>query len=174
MRGKTKLPVNVNSDLQCPSAQPDMAGAIAFGLIDHGADSPVTAFLEATVPVTAELLEMTAPLPPTQVFRFAAPCQKQRCSHWEGACTLADRIVKLLPAASLALPPCRIRTNCRWFAEQGRPACQRCPQVITETARPSELMARAAQPPAPPGKTDGEAAPTASEAPIADPSCGGP
>lgn len=170
MRGKTKL--SRQSDLQCPSAQPDMAGAVAFGLIDHSADSPSTAFLEATVPVTPELLEMAAPLPPAQVFRFSAPCQKQRCSHWEGACTLADRIVKLLPTASLALPPCRIRTSCRWFAEQGRAACQRCPQVITETARPSELMARAAQPPVPPGKKHDEPASAVSEAPIVDPSCG--
>lgn len=139
-----KLPVK---DLHCPSAQPDMAGARAFGLIDHTGEVPTTAFLAATVPVSPELLEMADPLPPAQVFRFSAPCQQGKCSHWQGACSLADRIVQLLPASSLTLPPCRIRTDCRWYAEQGRAACQRCPQVITEITRPSELMAQAAAPP---------------------------
>jgi hypothetical protein len=139
-----KLPVK---DLHCPSAQPDMTGARAFGLIDHTGDAPTTAFLAATVPVTPDLLEMAEPLPPTQVFRFSAPCQQGKCSHWQGACSLVDRIVQLLPAASLTLPPCRIRADCRWYAEQGRPACQRCPQVITEIAKPTELMAQAAAPP---------------------------
>jgi len=148
MAPKRKLPVV--RELQCPSAQPEMPGAVAFGLIDHHGDAPTTTFLEAAVPVTPELLELAAPLPPAQVFRFAAPCQQQRCSHWQGACSLADRIVDLLPAASDAPPPCRIRADCRWYAEQGRPACARCPQVVTESTRPSELMARTARPPTPP------------------------
>lgn len=140
-----KLPVVTN--LQCPSAQPDMDGARAFGLIDHTGDAPTTAFLAATVPVSPELLEMADPMPPAQVFRFAAPCQQGRCSHWQGACSLVERIVQLLPVASTTLPPCRIRADCRWYAEQGRPACLRCPQVVTEATRPSEVMERAAQPP---------------------------
>lgn len=138
------------SELLCPSGQPELPGARAFGIVDHSAEAPTTAFLEDTVPVTPELLAMAAPLPPVQVFRFSAPCQKQRCSHWDGACTLADRIVKILPVATVALPPCRIRIDCRWFAEQGREACRRCPQVVTEAARPSELLSRAAKPPRPP------------------------
>jgi len=133
--------------LQCPSAQPDMDGARAFGLIDHAGDEPTTAFLAATVPVSPELLAMAEPMPAAQVFRFAAACQQGRCSHWDGACSLVERIVQLLPVTSLTLPPCRIRADCRWYAEQGRPACQRCPQVVTEATRPSEPMARASLPP---------------------------
>lgn len=143
---KRKLPVI--RELQCPSAQPALPGAIAFGLIDHQGETPTTNFLEAPVPVSPELLELAAPMPPTQVFRFAAPCQQQRCSHWQGACSLAERIVDLMPVASTAPPPCRIRTACRWYAEQGRAACQRCPEVITESTRPSDALARAARPPA--------------------------
>jgi len=134
-------------DLHCPSAQPDLPGAVAFGLIEHGGEAPTTAYFEEPVPVTSELLDMAAPLRPTEVFRFSAPCQQQRCSHWEGACTLVDRIVNLLPVSSLTLPPCQIRADCRWFAEQGRDACRRCPQIITQNTRASELMVQAAEPP---------------------------
>lgn len=155
MRSRAKL--SIQSDLQCPSAQPDMSGALAFGVIDHSGETPTTAFLEATVPVTPELLEMAAPLLPAQVFRFAAPCQKGRCSHWDDACTLGDRIVKLLPVASMTLPPCQIRTACRWYAEQGRDACRRCPQVITQYARATELMTLAATPPQPPSPQPADA-----------------
>ena len=34
--------------------------------------------------ITDELLAMTAPVPPTQVFRFTAPCQEGACSHFDG------------------------------------------------------------------------------------------
>lgn len=139
-----------NPELLCPSAQPGLVGAVAFGLIDHHAEPPTTGFFEHTVPVTPELLEMAAPLLPTQVFRFSAPCQQQQCSHWQCECTLIDRIVKLVPVSSLTLPPCPIRAGCRWFAQQGRDACQRCPQVVTQDTRPTEAMAVAAQPPAAP------------------------
>jgi hypothetical protein len=136
-----------------------MVGARAFALIDHDGESPTTAYLEDTVPITPELLALSAPLLPAQVFRFSAPCLKQQCSHWAGACTLVDRIVKLLPVASLVLPPCQIRTSCRWFAQRGREACQRCPQVVTQDTHPSELMALAATPPEAHGSAIGELVP---------------
>jgi hypothetical protein len=135
------------TDLQCPSALPEMPDAMAFGIVDYSAESPTTAYLEERVPITPELLEMAAPLLPAQVFRFSAPCQKEACSHWDGACTLVDRIVKLLPVTSLALPPCQIRVDCRWYAEHGREACRRCSQVVTQCTRPTELLALASRPP---------------------------
>lgn len=137
-------------ELYCPSAQPDMPGAVAFGLIDHSEATPTTAFFEEPVPVTEELLEMARPLRPTQVFRFSATCQQSKCSHWNGDCSLVDRIVQLLPVASLTIPPCQVRADCRWFAQHGREACRRCPQVVTQNSRPDELMALAAEPPAAP------------------------
>jgi hypothetical protein len=55
------------------------------------------------------------------------------CRHFKGnACTLAHRIVDGLAPVVNALPPCQIRPTCRWFRQEGRNACLRCPQVITD------------------------------------------
>lgn len=79
--------------------------------------------------------------------RRAAPCQEGKCSHWsDSACQLVERIVDLLPVATLKLPPCLIRADCRWFAQTGRRACERCPHVVTQDEHPSDELRRAAEP----------------------------
>jgi hypothetical protein len=139
-------------ELACPSAPADIPGAVAFGVIDHRASPPEVMYLDQTVPVSAELLHLSGPLEPGEVFRFGAPCQTERCSHWSGsACTLVERIVTLVPVASLTTPACRIRPSCRWYAQAGRNACMRCPHVVTKDEQPSAPMraaarARAAEP----------------------------
>lgn len=135
-------------DLLCPSAQPTMPDAQAIGLVDHTLDVPEVGYLERPLPVTAELLESTAPVRPTEIFRFSAPCQTDACSHWDGTdCGLVTRITQLLPVVSLVLPRCNIRNDCRWFQQAGRAACTRCPQVLTQNEDPSDDMRTAAAPP---------------------------
>jgi len=98
------------------------------------------------VPITDDLLGLTAPVDPTEVLRIAAPCQ-EACCHFDGKdCRLVARLVQILPAVNDALPACRIRPDCRWFLQEGRVACQRCPQVVTCVLNPSEEMSRAAMP----------------------------
>jgi len=124
-----------------------MDGARAIGVVVHCTEPPEVAYLERPLPVSDELLEMAVPLRPTEVFRFAAPCQKGSCGHWSGSdCNLARRIVRLLPQASIALPKCNIRTQCRWYAQEGRAACGRCPYVVTQNESPSDAMRTAALP----------------------------
>jgi hypothetical protein len=133
--------------LACPSAPPSIAGAVAFGVIDHSADQPEVLYLDQRLPVTPDLLELASPLEPTEVFRFGAPCQTDRCTHWSGnACGLVDRIVDLVPARALTTPPCALRATCRWYAQRGRSACVRCPEVLTRDGRPSAEMRAAATP----------------------------
>jgi hypothetical protein len=60
----------------CPSAQPAMAGSMAFGVVTGTAEEPRVAWIEKPVPVTGDLLALTGPVPPTQVLRFSAPCQE--------------------------------------------------------------------------------------------------
>jgi hypothetical protein len=89
-------------------------------------------YLNQHVPATPKVLAMAAPLKPTEVFRLAATCAEQRCPHFDGAdCQLATRIVQILPAVVDMLPPCIIRQDCRWYSQEGRAACHRCPEITT-------------------------------------------
>ena len=131
----------------CPSSQPEMDGAFAFGVVAGDAGRRRVRWIEKPVPARAELLAMTDPAPPTQVMRFASPCQESACSHFDGTdCGLASRIVRMLDPVTEALPPCSFRADCRWFRQEGSAACRRCPQIVTETVAPSELLRRAATP----------------------------
>lgn len=135
------------ADLLCPSAPPDWQGAVAIGIVGGSVEAPRVTPLEAAIPVTGELLALAAPAPPTEVFRFAAPCAKDGCRHYgAGACQLAAKVVQMLEPATERLPFCLIRADCRWFAEAGRDACMRCPQVVTDNVYPSVAMHQAADP----------------------------
>src|SRR5438874_1253503 len=130
--------------LLCPSAQPEMKDSRILGVMGGTAEAPQVAYLNENVPVTEELLASAAPAKPLQVFRIAAQCEEKACSHFDGTrCQLATRIVQILPAVTDALPACLIRATCRWYQQEGRAACMRCPQVITETYEPEENYKRA-------------------------------
>ena len=131
--------------LLCPSAQPGMQASRVLGVVAGTAEAPELAYLNERLDVSAELLASTAPAKPTQVFRFAAHCEEKACCHFDGRnCSLATRIVQILPAVTEALPACLIRPECRWYQQEGRAACMRCPQVVTETYQPGEDYKRAA------------------------------
>jgi hypothetical protein len=122
-----------------------MRDALVLGVVGGDAQAPRLGYLNEKLPVTDDLLARTGAIKPTEVFRFAARCEERVCRHFDGTqCRLASRIVELLPPVTDALPPCLIRKTCRWFGQEGRAACLRCPQVVTENPQASELMRRAA------------------------------
>jgi hypothetical protein len=132
----------------CPSAHPEMAASRIFGVMGGSVEEPRLVYLEETIPAAGEILALDERVKPIEVFRIAATCVESACRHFDGQnCQLAARIVRILPAVTEALPPCRIRHNCRWFHQEGRAACTRCPQVITQNYSPSDEMRRAATPP---------------------------
>jgi hypothetical protein len=89
-------------------------------------------YLDETLPATPDVLALAAPLKPTEVFRLAATCAEHKCPHYDGShCRLATRIVRMLPPVVDTLPPCTIRKDCRWFSQEGAPACKRCPEITT-------------------------------------------
>lgn len=125
----------------CPSARPEMAGSLLHGVVLGTVEEPRMAPLREPVPVTAEHLKLGGSVAPTEVFRFAAPCAATGCQHFDGSdCRLAQRVVKLMPIVTQRLPPCRIRPHCRWWQQEGKAACLRCPAIVTDTCQPSELM----------------------------------
>jgi hypothetical protein len=122
-----------------------MKGSRVLGVVGGTAEAPDVAYLNETLPVTPELLAAAAPVEPTEVLRFAAFCEQSACRHFrENRCSLATRIVQILPAVAEALPPCTIRPTCRWFGQEGKAACLRCPQIVTLSYEPNEAFQRAA------------------------------
>jgi hypothetical protein len=131
--------------LLCPSAQPEMEDARVLGVLGGTPEAPALTYLNDRLGVTDELLASTAPVKPTQVLRFAARCQEKACCHFDGRnCNLATRIVQILPPVTEALPACLIRPECRWYQQEGKAACMRCPQVVTETYDATKEYERAA------------------------------
>lgn len=131
----------------CPSANHQAPQAVLFAVVGGTADKPDVAYLDKTYPITATLLHMAGALDPTEVFRFAAPCFKTGCPHFhaeQAACQLAARVVEFAPVVVNKLAPCAIRSQCRWWQQEGMAGCQRCPQVVTLNYAPSAAMRLAA------------------------------
>lgn len=125
----------------CPSARPEMAESVLFGVVGGSVEEPRVDYLAVPQPVTEALLQLAGPVRPTKVFRFAAPCAGSDCEHFDGArCRLATRVAELLPAVTAVLPPCRLRPSCRWWQQEGPAACHRCPQVVTEVEHPTQQL----------------------------------
>lgn len=130
----------------CPSAQPEMTGSVVFGVVGGTLDAPRVGYLATPLPTTPELLALSGPVEPTEIFRFAAPCAGSACRHFDGStCRLAARTVELMTPVVDQLPPCRVRPECRWWLQEGKDACLRCPQVVTQAYAPSELARKVAE-----------------------------
>lgn len=131
----------------CPSAQPGLEGAFAFGVMGGTADERRVGYLAGRVPITDELLALSGPVRPTEVFRFAAPCAGSACKHYDGHdCQLATKLVQLTPPVTKALPACAVRPDCRWWRQEGKSACMVCPAVKTEAYQLTEEQRLAADP----------------------------
>lgn len=122
----------------CPSAQPHQEGSFVFGVVCGTQENPRIGWLETPLPASRELLSSSAPVRPTEVFRFAAPCAEDKCVHFHAErCRLASQLVTMLSPVVDRLPPCALRVTCRWWCQEGPEACSRCPQVVTEQYRPT-------------------------------------
>ena len=133
------------SPYNCPSAQPDMHQARIFGVLSGSVDAPRVAYLKQEAVIPAAGLPDTGGLNPIEAFRFAARCEEGRCGQYaDGRCSLGQRLVEGLQPVVDALPSCTIRPTCRWYAEQGRAACVRCPQVVTLIPMGNDALSQAA------------------------------
>jgi hypothetical protein len=134
-----------DSQTYCPSAQPAMSGSKVFGIVSGTPEEPRVGYLNEPQLVTDEILALTEPVNPTEVFRFTAPCAKDLCKHFDGSkCKLVMRVIQSLPEVVDGLPPCKIRRVCLWWHQEGKAACMRCPQVVTEIYVPTDLQSKLA------------------------------
>jgi hypothetical protein len=126
-----------------------MEDARAFALRMGTDAEPRVAYLERDVVVDEQTLEQLGGLHPTEVFRYSARCEEERCSHFDGIrCTLASRVRRSLKPVTASLPPCSVRATCRWFTQEGREICLRCPQVLTlNVGSDDDTLRKAAAPP---------------------------
>jgi len=133
--------------LRCPSGRPEFEDSKVFGVVT-GVDRPVVNYLPRPVDQADLGIELPPDVNPAQVFRFTCACAESKCRHFDGSeCTLGDRIVRLLPSVTDALPKCSIRGQCRWFRERGRAICLRCPGIVSHDDQPADLVIQAAMPP---------------------------
>jgi hypothetical protein len=139
-------PITVKETL-CPSARPEVGKSVAFGVIGGTEEKPHVTYLKQPLPISDDLIAKAAPVTPAEVLRSAAPCASKGCQHFDGNnCRLAMQIVEQLPTVAEDLPPCSIRRDCRWWQQEGKAACMRCPQVVTDNYNASEQMRQAAAP----------------------------
>jgi hypothetical protein len=122
-----------------------MGDVQVLGVVSRDAHAPRLAYLDEPMAATPKTLELAAPLAVSEVFRLSARCEETKCMHFDGArCQLAVRIAKLLPEVVDHLPACNIRPSCRWFRQEGRAACLRCPQIVTGSHEADELLQQVA------------------------------
>ncbi|AVH63807.1 MULTISPECIES: nitrogen fixation protein [unclassified Nostoc] len=130
----------VDKTTLCPSARPESEDSVVFGIISGTVAEPHVTYLKQPIPITDELIAKASPVTPAEIFRTAAPCATKACLHFDGEdCRLAKQIAGKLTAVAEELPPCSIRRDCRWWNQEGKAACMRCPQVITDNYNPSEV-----------------------------------
>jgi hypothetical protein len=123
--------------LMCPSARPSMPGSQVFGLNCGTVPAPHVDYLERSLPASGKVMALCGSTDPAQVFRFAAFCERHACREFDGTdCRVGKRLVTLLPTVVNSLPRCAIRPVCRWFHQEGKAACMRCPQIMIDTRSP--------------------------------------
>jgi hypothetical protein len=121
----------------CPSARCE-EGATLLGIVgDEGVVGYITPEFKIDAEFCRRALEQGRP---EKRFRFAQPCIEGRCAQWSGSrCGLIELVLHSAARSGIAetaetnvpaLPPCVIRSSCRWFAQEGAQACLVCPSVV--------------------------------------------
>jgi hypothetical protein len=132
-------------ELMCPSAEPEMEGSVIFGMVVGTATAPKLLHFDRVKQIPPALLTLESPVKPTEIFRIAATCIENGCEHFDGNnCRLTSRIIDELPVITAQIPPCPIRSTCRWWHQEGVPACQRCQQVVRDNYYVSDALYDAA------------------------------
>lgn len=80
-----------------------------------------------------------------QRFRFTGKCVEKGCAQWdkeEAKCSLSRKVQNLDFHKEKELVFCPIRSQCRWFSQDGKEACFSCNEV---TRNMEELLVNVQQ-----------------------------
>lgn len=131
----------------CPSGDVDMENASIFGIVVGEPESPEVVYLDRITPIPSELLTLDAPVKSREIFRISATCLEHDCQHFDDAkCRLIERIVAGLPNVVNVVPACMIRSECRWWNQEGKSACLRCPQIVRDNPMATEHLINLSEP----------------------------
>ncbi|WP_123891981.1 MULTISPECIES: hypothetical protein [Chryseobacterium] len=114
-----------SSKKMCPSYV-GKVGAQLFGVVNK--DGKVQFITPLTV--TEDFIEQNENL--EQRFRFTGKCVEKGCGQWnheESRCSLSKKVQDLNFPKNSELSFCPIRSQCRWFSQDGKEACFSCNEV---------------------------------------------
>lgn len=114
-----------SSKKMCPSYV-GKVGAQLFGVVNK--DGKVQFITPLTV--TEEFIQQNDNL--EQRFRFTGKCVEKGCAQWdneESKCSLSKKVQNLETIKNTELAFCPIRSQCRWFSQDGKNACFSCNEV---------------------------------------------
>jgi hypothetical protein len=106
-----KFGANSKETPLCPSAQPEMADSVVFGVVAGTVEEPRVRYLAEPLPVTEKLLSLTSPVKPTEVFPFCCTLCGERlptfqrkhmspCGSYRRACPSSGERVTTVPTSS--------------------------------------------------------------------------
>ncbi len=117
-----------SSKKMCPSYL-GKTGAQLFGVL--GKNGKVNFITPLTV--TEEFLELNKQKSNLeQRFRFTGKCVEKGCSQWnhvESKCSLSKKVQDFDASSIKNLSFCPIRSQCRWYSQDGENACFSCNEV---------------------------------------------
>lgn len=110
--------------LDCPSILPGLARGVIAKVVPG---QERLEFLAKEIPVPKTLLIAVDTQTVLERARFVGSCRTVECGHWTGvSCRLGHAIATTQMPQSVELPPCSIRSSCRWYKENGPTACMPC------------------------------------------------
>ena len=125
---------------------PTPTDAKVFGVfIDTPQAGMRVGYLTEAQPSRPILSPLPQPARPAEVLRIAVALHGRRMRAFRRVRlqTCHARHQHARPGGS-GLPRCVIRPTCRWFRQEGRAACLRCPQVVTELRHGTDLQRQVA------------------------------
>lgn len=115
----------------CPS-HPEEGATGVIGIVR----SHNTEWTTTVVPLTDPELDAI-----DGTLRAAGPCRRSACAFWRESCQLGAVVASTTSDPTSTLPPCPIRTQCRWHLEQGPAACRSCDGLFRVMTRPARAAA---------------------------------